>query len=240
MQVEVNQCSSKQSTKEPVAIMNNTGMNIGINLSIFCILAIFLFILYVPLELLFYATKRHPNNYSGANGNSHLGEATTAIKTSDELASQVVEKNVNVDYQNLKICEKLEFEGSVKSIYTSNQDQNCSYLKKQPSKKKAEKKEQPKESIVTCTPPPDISERKILPEFSYGDVRRITNSDSISVTTNIIATLLIISAIAALVEVLRIRFSNDEVFQSSIFSPKHILNYYYYREFLEYTLVYSI
>ncbi|XP_012282125.1 uncharacterized protein LOC105700652 [Orussus abietinus] len=162
-------------------------MSLGINLSILLISAIFAALLSVPLRLLL------DTNYYAENETLE-GNETSAKETAVALP---------IDHKKLKVCPKPEYSYRVKSIFFTDYDGNCTYPR--PRVRKVQlivdvlHKEFPDDEIPQGgLTPGNPEEGKQDPQ---GD-----RTKSFSLVGHVLVAMLVVSAVAALVEVLRIRF----------------------------------
>lgn len=169
--------------------MSERRLSLGVNISILVILAIFGVLLSLPLRLLLYT------NYYTQEQTVHGSETS---QPAENTAVQEMEE-VPVDYRKQQRCPKFQYEDQLMSVFRSDYDRNCTYVRVDtvdadpPEEKELEVKEE-------ATP---------VPEKEAGE--QTQESKDIVVAGHILVTMLLASAITALVEVLRIRFAKDKV-----------------------------
>ncbi|XP_034178293.1 uncharacterized protein LOC117603352 isoform X4 [Osmia lignaria lignaria] len=182
--------------------MSEKRISLGINVSILVILTIFGVLLSLPLRLLL------NTNYGR---NQTICENNT-IEATENVTS--IEPIVPLDHRRLKRCPKLPYEDRLKSVFRCDYDGNCTYvslvkndlkeINRQKTIEEAEKTSKVSKEVID----ENLSENT---EESVKDHRM----KSVPVAGHILVTMLLISAIAALVEVLRIRFARDKAGSAS-------------------------
>lgn len=219
------------STRLPSPIeMSEKRISMGINVSILLILTIFGVLLSLPLRLLL-----NTNYYSrdvevvvATNETRASVEETGAGKD----ASVDKEITISLDHRRLKRCPSFEYENTLKYIFKSDYDGNCTYDDEGTTGVAIGNDTE--ENIVGGEGEEDglkdgskdgneggKEDTKILREIGKSDNKtdkveesgEDRRSKSVLVAGHILVTMLLISAIAALVEVLRIRFARDKVLQ---------------------------
>ncbi|XP_076224027.1 uncharacterized protein LOC116428517 isoform X2 [Nomia melanderi] len=177
-------------------------ISLGINISILVMLTIFGVLLFLPLRLLLNTT------YYSRNQSIDGNDTGTMNATSFQTAV------IPVDHRKLKRCPKLDYNEVLLSVFHCDYDTNCTYTPssadddatrndvEEASKSNGNKSEVTEVSKETV--------EKNLTECTE-DSGKDRRSKSVPVAGHILVTMLLISAIAALVEVLRIRFARDKV-----------------------------
>ncbi|KAG7210970.1 hypothetical protein KM043_016339 [Ampulex compressa] len=165
-------------------------LSLGINVSILVILTIFGVLLSLPLRLLL------DTNYYARNNSDKQNDTVEAI--SDEIENIVV----LLDHRKLMRCPKFQYEACLKSVFRSDYDGNCTYnpsfLEEIDDDDQDDKnKEEDMESDVIVV-------------IEIDNEVEIQESKEIVVAGHILVMMLLVSAIAAFVEVLRIRFALDK------------------------------
>ncbi|XP_076388929.1 uncharacterized protein LOC100879188 isoform X4 [Megachile rotundata] len=183
--------------------MSEKRISLGINVSILVILTIFGVLLSLPLRLLL------NTNYGR---NQTVGE-NEVIETPENVTS--IQPKVNLfDHRRLKRCPKLQYEDRLMSVFHCDCDRNCTYTPAfmaddpKDNKGQEETEELENQKIEKEIVDENLSENA---EESVKDHRM----KSVPVAGHILVTMLLISAIAALVEVLRIRFARDKAGSAS-------------------------
>ncbi|CAD1474427.1 unnamed protein product, partial [Heterotrigona itama] len=191
--------------------MSEKRLSMGINVSILVILTIFGVLLSLPLRLLLNTNYHESRNKTLDDNNTILATGNTTIE------STVV---IPLDHRKLKRCPKFEYEDRLKSVFQSDYDGNCTYLRvctanrggSKQRNNQGEDKYQPtnrEEDNQTFNVLKEIvSENNLTKKVEESGKDRRTKS--VLVAGHILVTMLLISAIAALVEVLRIRFAKDK------------------------------
>lgn len=179
---------------------------LGVNLSILVILIFFGVLLLLPLRLLLNTTYYSWDQ--SVDGNVTAAANATNLETA----------MIPVDHRKLNRCPKLDYNEVLLSIFHCDYDTNCTYTPSsadddsagndnveaagEPNGNKGEATEEVSKETV----------EKNLTECTE-DSGKNRRSKSVPVAGRILVTMLLVSAIAALVEVLRIRFARDKVLQ---------------------------
>lgn len=100
--------------------MTEKRLSLGINVSIILILAIFGILLSLPLKLLL------NTNYDAQN-HQNESENDTGILSAEAKHKDILESLI--DYRKLKQCRRHRYEDQIRSIFYSDYDQNCTYVK---------------------------------------------------------------------------------------------------------------
>ena len=191
--------------------MSEKRLSMGINVSILVILTIFGVLLSLPLRLLL-NTNYHESR------NKTLDEQNNAILATESVAIKTV--GIPMDHRKLKRCPKFEYEDRLKSIFQSDYDGNCTYTRvctTNDSKQRNKGEDNENEPVnredneTFNVPKSEIASENLTKKVEESGKDRRTKS--VLVAGHILVTMLLISAIAALVEVLRIRFAKDKVLQ---------------------------
>ncbi|CAL7950344.1 unnamed protein product [Xylocopa violacea] len=186
--------------------MSEKRISLGINVSILVILTIFGVLLSLPLRLLL-----NTNYYSR---NQTLSKNNTINVTEDGTVEAAV---IPVDHRKLKRCPSLEYGDRLMSVFYSDYDGNCTYTADYVN-------EDPKEDGGDDNQEGSKNETaESLKEIVEGDNTTVKVEESgkerrpksVPVAGHILVTMLLISAIAALVEVVRIRFAKDKAGSAS-------------------------
>ena len=205
---EVNGAVSEPPQPPPIIpITFSMDVNLGINLSIALILIIFSGLLFLPSKMLL-DTSYEVNN----------GSLTNASFTTNFLNS--------MEFRKRKLCPGLNYKYWMMTPYFSNYDRNCTYSRKRVKQiQKTTTVDSIREKNV-C-----IKEKKqSVITFKYNgtvDEVKITRPKSISVTGHILAMMLVVSAVTAFVEVVRIRFLNAKVTKLLINIFLGVIIFYY-------------
>lgn len=187
--------------------MSKKRISLAINVSILIILAIFGVLLSLPLRMLLNTNYHSRNETIGENYAPETTENVTTIET-------VV---IPIDYRKLKRCPKLDYEEYFRLIFGSYYDRNCTYSRIDVIEdSKEDEIEDTKEEVIDDKKEISIVTKETVEENltenteESGKDRRMK---SVPVAEHILMTMLLISAITALIEVLRIRFARDKVLQ---------------------------
>ena len=188
--------------------MSEKRISLGINVSILVILIIFGVLLSLPLRLMM-NTNYYARNQTSEN--EKLAMEAMGKATSKETTL------IPLDHRKLKRCPRLQYQDRLKSVFRSDYDGNCTYRGVYASDNIEDDDEE--DRIETGSE--DAEDRSKATKETVGD--NLTDSTeesgkdrrmkSVPVAGHILVTMLLISAIAALVEVLRIRFARDKVLQ---------------------------
>ncbi|XP_031772940.1 uncharacterized protein LOC100864128 [Apis florea] len=212
------------STQKPSIEMSEKRISMGINVSILVILTIFGVLLSLPLRLLL-----NTNYYSRDVEIVATTNETRASVEETSAGNASVDKEITIplDHRRLKRCPRFEYENTLKYIFKSDYDGNCTYDDAGTGVAIGNDTE---ENIVGGEGEEDglkdglvddeggKEDTKILREIGKSDNKtdkveesgEDRRSKSVLVAGHILVTMLLISAIAALVEVLRIRFARDK------------------------------
>ncbi|KAK1120898.1 hypothetical protein K0M31_010682 [Melipona bicolor] len=187
--------------------MSEKKLSMGINVSILVILAIFGVLLSLPLRLLLNTNYHESRNKTLDENNTILATESITIKT-------VV---IPVDHRKLKRCPKFEYEDRLQSVFQSDYDGNCTYTRVCTTNDSKQKNNGEDENEPVNGREDNETFNEILKEIvSENLTKKVEESGkdrrtkSVLVAGHILVTMLLISAIAALVEVLRIRFAKDK------------------------------
>ncbi|XP_076241653.1 uncharacterized protein LOC143183807 isoform X2 [Calliopsis andreniformis] len=180
--------------------MSEKRISLGINVSIFITLTIFGVLLSLPLRLLLNTTYHSRNQTKSEN---------TTLETMENAT--VTEIEIPIDYRKLRRCPRLEYEARIKSVFVSYYDRNCTYTRVYPKidlGEGEESNEMDDDSVDRQNASKENGGEKLTENTEEsGKDRRMK---SVPVAGHILVTMLLISAIAAVVEVLRIRFARDK------------------------------
>ncbi|XP_033221403.1 uncharacterized protein LOC117175727 isoform X2 [Belonocnema kinseyi] len=198
-------------------------LSLGINASVIIILIIFCALLSLPLRLLF------NTNYEGKDSSKeNNSESSLEKETKKETVLPLKVK----DFRKMKLC-PFGYESLIKSTFLTNYDQNCTRqqlvkevpklpleAEKKETKEEAEEKEETEETIKEKEEKPVFVEKEeigreivsapIAPKKEEPKAPVKIINKSIPVAVHILGIMLVVSVIAALVEVLLIRFSRDK------------------------------
>ncbi|KAK9296033.1 hypothetical protein QLX08_009841 [Tetragonisca angustula] len=185
--------------------MSEKRLSMGINVSILVILTIFGVLLSLPLRLLLNTNYHESRNKTLDENNTILAAESMTIKT----------LIIPVDHRKLKRCPKFEYESRLKSVFQSDYDGNCTYTRacttndsKQKNDREDRNESVNREDNETSNALKEIVSENLTKKVEESGKDRRTKS--VLVAGHILVTMLLISAIAALVEVLRIRFAKDK------------------------------
>lgn len=182
-------------------------MSLGINVSILLILTIFGVLLFLPLRLLF------DTNYSDQDPNEDENNVS-------DLADSAKEKELMtpMDYRRLKRCPNLRYKDRLMSVFLSDYDENCMYKQDEhdddeddddddSDSEEEDSREDEEDEEKTC-----VAKRGIDEELKENaeEILKTRQMKSITVAGHILVTMLLVSVIAALIEVLRIRFAREK------------------------------
>lgn len=188
--------------------MTEKRLSLGINVSILLILTIFGILLSLPLKLLL------NTNYDAQN-HQNESENDTGILSAEAKNKEILESLI--DYRKLKRCRRHRYENQIRSIFYSDYDQNCTYVKvltKEEEETTNDSFEPINEVLLKVNKKVEEKEKedKIVEkeQVENSEEEELQESKEIVVAGHILVTMLLVSAIAALVEVLRIRFSKDK------------------------------
>lgn len=189
--------------------MTEKRLSLGINVSILLILTIFGVLLFLPLRLLF------DTSYSDQDPNGDENNVS-------DLADSAKEKELMtpMDYRKLKRCPNLQYKDRLMSVFLSDYDENCMYKQDEHdddegdddddsgSEEEEDSREDEEDEEKTC-----IAKRGIDEELKENaeEILKTRQMKSVTVAGHILVTMLLVSVIAALIEVLRIRFAREKV-----------------------------
>lgn len=186
--------------------MTEKRLSLGINVSILLILTIFGVLLFLPLRLLF------DTNYSDRDPNGDENNVS-------DLADSAKELMTPMDLWRLKRCPNLQYKDRLMSVFMSDYDENCMYKQDKcddeddddddgDSEEEEDSREDEEDEEKTC-----VSKRGIDEELKENaeEILKTRQMKSVTVAGHILVTMLLVSAIAALIEVLRIRFAREKV-----------------------------
>ncbi|XP_043271115.1 uncharacterized protein [Venturia canescens] len=190
-----------ERTEEPEERLStkfNMDVNLGINLSILIILMIFCGLLFLPAKMLL------DTSYEvGENENS--SETEKSILKTNFLSS--------MKFREKKICPGLNYEYWLSSIFFSNYDRNCTYTRKRVIAKDKETRragENKNSDKSICSEDKKMINPIVNNYNGTFEEMKASKPKSVPVTGHILAMMLVVSAVAAFVEVLRIRFINPK------------------------------
>ncbi|KAG5345660.1 PLPP6 phosphatase, partial [Acromyrmex charruanus] len=186
--------------------MTEKRLSLGINVSILLILAIFGVLLSLPLRLLF------DTNYSEQNHGDESGVSDPGEKGKESA--------IPIDHRKLKRCPNLQYEDRLMSVFMSDYDGNCTYVQDDESdddeddddddsdseEEEDSREDEDDEEEETYRSKKSIEEMKESAE----EILKSRQMKSVTVAGHILVTMLLVSVIAALVEVLRIRFAREK------------------------------
>ncbi|XP_050462483.1 uncharacterized protein LOC126857276 [Cataglyphis hispanica] len=179
--------------------MKEKRLSLGINVSIILILTIFGLLLFLPLRLLF------DTSYSDQDQNGDENDV-----------SDLAREKEPVDHRKLKRCPNLQYEDRLMSVFLSDYDENCTYKQDKcdddddddsGSEEEEDSREDEEDEKKTC-----VSKRGIEEEMKENaeEILKTRQMKSVTVAGHILVAMLLVSVIAALIEVLRIRFAIRE------------------------------
>ncbi|KYN08672.1 hypothetical protein ALC62_00343 [Cyphomyrmex costatus] len=182
--------------------MTEKRLSLGINVSILLILTIFGVLLSLPLRLLFDTNYSDHGDKSGVSDPGEKGR----------------EPLIPMDHRKLRRCPNLQYEDRLMSVFMSDYDGNCTYVQDEcdddeddddddsDSEEEEDSREDDKKE-KTYRSKKSIEEMKESAE----EILKSRQMKSVTVAGHILVTMLLVSVIAALVEVLRIRFAREKV-----------------------------
>lgn len=175
--------------------MTEKRLSLGINVSILLILMIFGILLFLPLRLLF-DTKYY---------NWNTGNENNVTNPKNERESALL-----MDHRKLKRCPNLRYESRLISVFLNDYDRNCTYVRnKCDCDSGSEERRNDKRYKKRCRSKSDIV-NEVTKENSE-EILKERQMKSVTVAGHILVTMLLVSVIAALVEVLRVRFTTEKV-----------------------------
>lgn len=181
-------------------------LSLGINVSLLLILMIFGVFLSLPLRLLFNASyfDQNSGNESSIGGPGEKGR----------------EPVIPMDHRKLKRCPNLQYEDRLMSVFVNDYDENCTYVQDDnddgddddsgSEEEEVSREDKNEKKAATYR----SKRRKRFDEEmkeSAEEILKMRQMKSVTVAGHILVTMLLISVIAALVEVLRIRFAREKV-----------------------------
>jgi len=202
-------------------------LSLGINVSILLILMIFGVLLSLPLRLLF--------NTSYSDRSAADGVA--------EQARGGGESVIPMDHRRLRRCPNLEYENRLMSVFLDDYDGNCTYAQNDDDDDDDDDNDDDNENdndddgddddgdnLCDCKDEEDSrrEKKKLGRAFRKGssiegelkedaeEILRSRQMKSVNVAGHILVAMLLVSVIAAFVEVLRIRFAREKVLRQSI------------------------
>ncbi|XP_066583897.1 uncharacterized protein [Prorops nasuta] len=179
--------------------MTEGRLSLGINVSILVILTIFSALLSLPLRLLLDTHYTRNDTDDIRNGSS-----TERVNIKPQIQP--------IDFRKLRRCPKLRYEESLASIFFSYYDRNCTYVTSVSVKLDPLPMEN-NEVLVTKIVGASL-ERPRVASFkrkeNIDENRKGNQIKSLPVAGQILVTMLLVSALAAFIEVLRIRFAKDK------------------------------
>jgi len=166
-------------------------------------------LLFLPLRLLF------DTSYSDQDPNGDENNVS-------DLADSAKEKELMtpMDYRKLKRCPNLQYKDRLMSVFLSDYDENCMYKQDEHdddegdddddsgSEEEEDSREDEEDEEKTC-----VAKRGIDEELKENaeEILKTRQMKSVTVAGHILVTMLLVSVIAALIEVLRIRFAREKV-----------------------------
>lgn len=182
--------------------MTEKRLSLGINVSLLLIIAIFGVLLSLPLRLLF------DTNYSDQDRGDESG-----VNDPGEKGREPV---IPMDHRKLRRCPNLQYEDRLMSVFMSDYDENCTYVQDDDDEdddddSDSEEEEDSSEDGGGEKKKTYRSKRSIGMKESAEEILKTRQMKSVTVAGHILVTMLLVSVIAALVEVLRIRFAREKV-----------------------------
>jgi len=180
---------------------------VGINISLLLIITIFGIFLALPFRMLFDASYSEQSR--------DVNNATAAGAEKERVLA------IPMDHRRLKRCPNLQYEDHLMSIFLSDYDENCTYDDDDDDDEDdddddsgsevEEDNGEDKEETSGC-------KRGIDEEMKENaeEILKTRQMKSVTVAGHILVTMLLVSAVAALVEVLRIRFARDKVLRHAL------------------------
>lgn len=189
--------------------MTEKRLSFGINVSILLILTIFGVLLFLPLRLLF------DTNYSDQSQNKDENDVSDPAGSAKEK-----EPVIPMDHRKLKRCPNLQYEDRLTSVFLNDYDKNCTYVQDEcdddeddddddsDSEEEEDSREDEEDEEKTC-----VSKRGINEEMKENaeEILKTRQMKSVTVAGHILVAMLLVSVVAALIEVLRIRFAREKV-----------------------------
>ncbi|KAK2575068.1 hypothetical protein KPH14_008804 [Odynerus spinipes] len=190
--------------------MTEKRLSLGINVSILLILTIFGVLLSLPLRLLF------NTNYDAQNPEGEENENSPERSSSEARDKEMLESLI--DYRKLKLSRRHRYEDRIRSLFYCDYGKDYNIVENLAIEN--EKEEETEDSFNIVKEEVQKEEKKIGLKVERvmdnddddddDDEEEPHESKEIIVAGHILVTMLLVSAIAALVEVLRIRFSKDK------------------------------
>lgn len=184
--------------------MTEKRLSLGINVSLLLIIAIFSVLLCQPLRLLF------ETNYSDQNRGDESGVNNPGRRGREPV--------IPMDHRKLRRCPNLQYEDRLMSVFMSDYDENCTYVQDHDDEddddddSDSEEEEDSREDGGGERKKKTYrSKRSIGMKESAEEILKTRQMKSVTVAGHILVTMLLVSVIAALVEVLRIRFAREKV-----------------------------
>ncbi|XP_078053617.1 uncharacterized protein LOC144479031 [Augochlora pura] len=180
---------------------------LGINISIVLMLTIFGVLLFLPLRLLLHTTYY---SWSQTIGNNETTETTAENATAIFEAMDIPP----IDHRKMRRCPRFEYKERLMSVFVCDYDRNCTY-------RRIDSTKDPTRNVHRVGSNDTVGnkseESKVSKETDDKNLTECTEDSgkdrqmkSVAVAGRILVTMLLMSAIAALVEVLRIRFARDK------------------------------
>lgn len=180
--------------------MTEKRLSLGINVSLLLILAIFGVLLSLPLRLLF------DTNYSDQNRGDESGV--------NDPGKRGREPAIPMDHRKLRRCPNLQYEDRLMSVFMSDYDENCTYAQDDDDEDDDSDSEEDSREDRGGQKKKTYRSKRIIGEGmkeSAEEILKTRQMKSVTVAGHILVTMLLVSVIAALVEVLRIRFAREKV-----------------------------
>lgn len=182
--------------------MTEKRLSLGINVSILLILMIFGVLLSLPLRLLF------NTSYSDQNREDESGVGDPGEKGREPV--------IPMDHRKLRRCPYLLYEDRLMSVFMNDYDENCTYDDEEDDDDEDDDdddsdSEEEEDSGEDEDEKRTYRSKRNIGEESAEEILKSRQMKSITVAGHILVTMLLVSVIAALVEVLRIRFAREKV-----------------------------
>ncbi|XP_012220206.1 uncharacterized protein [Linepithema humile] len=178
-------------------------LSVGINISLLLIITIFGIFLALPFRMLFDA------NYSEQSRDR--SNATAAGAAKERVLA------IPMDHRRLKRCPNLQYEDHLMSVFLSDYDENCTYERDDDDDDdeddddddsgSEEEEDNGEDEVETGGCKRSIDEEM---KENAEEILKTRQMKSVTVAGHILVTMLLVSVVAALVEVLRIRFARDK------------------------------
>ncbi|XP_033339251.1 uncharacterized protein LOC117227828 [Megalopta genalis] len=182
---------------------------LGINISIVLMLTIFGVLLFLPLRLLLHTTY-----YTRSQAVVNNDTTETAETAADNATFVEAVAMIPIDHRKMRRCPRFEYKERLMSVFVCDYDRNCTYRRIDPTKDPTRNVHRAESNDAVGNKSEESSVSKETDDKNLTECTEDSGKDrrmkSVAVAGRILVTMLLMSAIAALVEVLRIRFARDK------------------------------